>query len=122
MGYKLVNPQLPSGVPDIPSAVYHTILGARAPPLDGMVNSFGYIPYPFRACGLTYTYAGGDPIPRYGGGTGGNTYSFTCIGHENRLINCESGLLNVGLWCSHDDDAGVTCRNNGILMYLYRIV
>ena len=55
-------------------------------------------------------YAGGDPRPRYGGGTGGNTYSFTCIGHENRLINCESGLLNVGLWCSHDDDAGVTCH------------
>ena len=66
-------------------------------------------------------YAGGDPIPRYGGGTG-NTYSFTCIGHENHLINCESGLLNVGIWCSHDDDAGVMCHNNGILMYLHRIV
>ena len=54
LDYKLVNLRLPSAVSDIPSGVYYTI--PRAAPSDGIVNSFGYIRYRFRAYRLTYTY------------------------------------------------------------------
>ena len=43
-------------------------------------------------------------------------YSFTCTGQETSLLHCDSALWNVIGICSHDNDAGVTCHNNGIII------
>lgn len=34
---------------------------------------------------------------------------FACIGSENRLSDCPSGLATQ---CTHSDDAGVVCQNS----------
>ena len=57
LGYKSVNPRSDTRY-SLSRFQYHP----RAPPSDGIVNGFGYIRYPFRARGLTYTCLGQSSI------------------------------------------------------------
>lgn len=68
-------------------------------------------------------YAGGQPIPEFGGGLGPiHMDDVVCGLTGNRLVNCAFGDATNGVWsdtlkvwgsnnCVHEEDVGVTCYN-----------